>query len=98
MVRDHVPGGRRTFPDSDGPEPQEHRGRGRGNPSCHPGRRENWNWRRERYRPTDDLDLIEFIVAEANTLAVRVYDIHPFLDGNTRATWHLLTMNLSRVF
>jgi fido (protein-threonine AMPylation protein) len=59
---------------------------------------ENWNWRRERYRPTDDLDLIEFIVAEANTLAVRVYDVHPFLDGNTRATWHLLTMNLSRLF
>jgi fido (protein-threonine AMPylation protein) len=50
---------------------------------------ENWNWRQERYRPTDDLDLVEFIVAEANTLAVRVYDIHPFLDGNTRATWHL---------
>jgi fido (protein-threonine AMPylation protein) len=50
---------------------------------------ENWNWRRERYRPPDDLDLIEFIVAEANTLAVRVYDVHPFLDGNTRATWHL---------
>jgi hypothetical protein len=35
------------------------------------------------------LDLIEFIVAEANTLAVRVYDVHPFIDGNTRATWHL---------
>jgi fido (protein-threonine AMPylation protein) len=50
---------------------------------------ENWNWRRERYRPNDDLDLVEFIVAEANTLAVRVYDVHPFLDGNTRATWHL---------
>lgn len=50
---------------------------------------ENWNWRRERYMPTDDLDLVEFIVAEANTLAVRVYDIHPFIDGNTRATWHL---------
>jgi fido (protein-threonine AMPylation protein) len=50
---------------------------------------ENWNWRQERYRPTYDLDLVEFIVAEANTLAVRVYDVHPFLDGNTRATWHL---------
>ena len=22
-------------------------------------------------------------------MAVRIYDIHPFLDGNTRATWHL---------
>lgn len=50
---------------------------------------ENWNWRRERYRPTDDLNLVEFIVAEANTLAVRLYDVHPFIDGNTRATWHL---------
>jgi hypothetical protein len=25
----------------------------------------------------------------SNTLAVRVYDVHPFIDGNTRATWHL---------
>lgn len=50
---------------------------------------DNWSWRRERYRPTDDLELVEFIVAEANTLAVRVYDVHPFIDGNTRATWHL---------
>lgn len=50
---------------------------------------ENWTWRRERYRPSDDLGLIQFIVSEANTLAVRVYDVHPFVDGNTRATWHL---------
>jgi prophage maintenance system killer protein len=50
---------------------------------------ENWTWRRERFRPTDDAELIQFIVAEANTLAVRVYDVHPFIDGNTRATWHL---------
>lgn len=50
---------------------------------------DNWNWRREHHRPTDELELIEFIVAEANTLAVRIYDVHPFLDGNTRATWHL---------
>jgi fido (protein-threonine AMPylation protein) len=50
---------------------------------------ENWNWRRERYKPTDDLDLVEFILAEANTLAVRAYDVHPFIDGNTRTTWHL---------
>lgn len=28
-------------------------------------------------------------VAEANTLTVRVYDVHPFIDGNTRADWHL---------
>lgn len=50
---------------------------------------ENWNWRRQRYKPTNDLGMVEFIIAEANTLAVRVYDVHPFLDGNTRATWHL---------
>lgn len=50
---------------------------------------DNWTWRRERFRPTDDPELIEFIIAEANTLAVRVYDVHPFIDGNTRATWHL---------
>lgn len=50
---------------------------------------ENWTWRRERFRPSGDPELIEFIVTEANTLAVRVYDVHPFIDGNTRATWHL---------
>lgn len=50
---------------------------------------ENWTWRRERFRPTDDSELVEFIVAEANTLTVRVYDVHPFIDGNTLATWHL---------
>lgn len=50
---------------------------------------ENWTWRRERFRPTNDSELIQFIIAEANTLAVRVYDVHPFIDGNTRATWHL---------
>ncbi|MGN6816256.1 MAG: Fic family protein [Solirubrobacterales bacterium] len=50
---------------------------------------ENWTWRRERFRPADGAELIKFIVAEANTLAVRVYDVHPFIDGNTRATWHL---------
>jgi fido (protein-threonine AMPylation protein) len=50
---------------------------------------DNWIWRHERYKPTDELELIQFIVAEANTHAVRVYDVHPFVDGNTRATWHL---------
>lgn len=50
---------------------------------------ENWTWRHERFRPSDDAELVEFIIAEANTLAVRVYDVHPFIDGNTRATWHL---------
>lgn len=50
---------------------------------------ENWNWRRENQRPAEDLELIEFIVTEANALAVRIYEVHPFIDGNTRATWHL---------
>jgi Fic family protein len=50
---------------------------------------ENWTWRRERFRPANDPELIQSIVTEANTLAIRVYDIHPFIDGNTRATWHL---------
>jgi hypothetical protein len=49
----------------------------------------DWNWRRSHTKPTDDADLVEFIVAEANTLTVRVYDVHPFIDGNTRTTWHL---------
>lgn len=50
---------------------------------------ENWSWRRERFTPIDDMELIEFIAAEANALTVRVYDVHPFIDGNTRTTWHL---------
>lgn len=49
----------------------------------------NWNWRREHAQNTRDDDRITFIVAEANTLAIEIYDIHPFLDGNTRTTWHL---------
>lgn len=38
---------------------------------------DNWNYRREHARPSDDLELVEFIVAEANTLVVDIYDIHP---------------------
>lgn len=49
----------------------------------------NWKWRRENVAPQDDAELIEFFVAEANTLTVAVYDTHPFIDGNTRTTWHL---------
>jgi fido (protein-threonine AMPylation protein) len=49
----------------------------------------NWTWRRENIKPSDAAEEIEFIVAEANSLAVAVYDVHPFVDGNTRATWHL---------
>jgi fido (protein-threonine AMPylation protein) len=49
----------------------------------------NWNWRREHRKPTDSADLVQFVIAEANTLTVRVYDVHPFIDGNTRAAWHL---------
>jgi hypothetical protein len=50
---------------------------------------QNWNWRREKMRPADEADQVEFAIVEANTLAVAVYDVHPFIDGNTRATWHL---------
>lgn len=49
----------------------------------------NWRWRRGNARPSDAADEIEFIVEEANCLAISLYDVHPFLDGNTRATWHL---------
>jgi fido (protein-threonine AMPylation protein) len=49
----------------------------------------DWNWRRENERPDDTEDLTQFVVAEANTLVVRVYDVHPFIDDNTRATRHL---------
>ena len=49
----------------------------------------NWAWRTENLWPSDELEQIEFAVAEANTLTITVYDIHPFIDGNTRATWHL---------
>ena len=49
----------------------------------------NWNWRRENTAPEDEAEFVEFAVAEANTLTVAVYDVHPFIDGNTRTTWHL---------
>ncbi len=49
----------------------------------------NWAWRRANEAPVDDVELVEFIAVEANTLTVAVYDVHPFLDGNTRTTWHL---------
>lgn len=49
----------------------------------------NWKWRRERYRPDDPAEEIRFIVAESNSLTVALYDVHPFIDGNTRATWHV---------
>jgi len=49
----------------------------------------NWQYRRERFAPCDGPEFIKFIIAEANTLTVAVYDVHPFIDGNTRTTWHL---------
>lgn len=48
----------------------------------------NWNWRHDN-APAEDAACIEFVVCEANTLTVAVYDTHPFIDGNTRTTWHL---------
>lgn len=50
---------------------------------------DSWQYRRANLAPTDPAEIVEFIVTEANTLTVRVYDIHPFIDGNTRTTWHL---------
>jgi fido (protein-threonine AMPylation protein) len=47
----------------------------------------NWKWR-QRFAPSGP-EFVEFVVAEANALSVAVYDVHPFIDGNTRATWHL---------
>jgi len=49
----------------------------------------NWRWRRENVSPAGGPELVEFIVTEANTLTVAVYDTHPFIDGNTRTAWHL---------
>jgi len=49
----------------------------------------NWRWRHEHCRPDDPAEEIRFIVAEANCLTVSLYDVHPFIDGNTRATWHV---------
>jgi fido (protein-threonine AMPylation protein) len=49
----------------------------------------NWSYRRERRRSTSDEVFVASVVTEANTLTIDVYDVHPFLDGNTRATWHL---------
>jgi fido (protein-threonine AMPylation protein) len=49
----------------------------------------NWQWRRDALTPDDELEWIAFVVTEANTLTIAVYDVHPFLDGNTRTTFHL---------
>ena len=50
---------------------------------------ENWKWRREHATPAEDAEYLGFSIGEANTLAISIYDVHPFIDGNTRATWHL---------
>lgn len=49
----------------------------------------NWTWRRRNVAPDDEEALVSFIVSEANTVTVAVYDVHPFIDGNTRTTWYL---------
>lgn len=56
----------------------------------------NWHYRHENFRPEDPLEEIRFIVSEANGLAVALYEVHPFLDGNTRATWHIRNYVLMR--
>jgi fido (protein-threonine AMPylation protein) len=50
---------------------------------------DNWIYRRQHRSLGSIEELVEIAVAEANTLTVDVYDTHPFLDGNTRTTWHL---------
>jgi Fic family protein len=51
---------------------------------------DNWAYRFEEVvMAASGEDQIELLVSEANALAVRVYDIHPFLDGNTRTTYLL---------
>jgi len=50
---------------------------------------ENWRWRRESCAPNDEREQVAFAISEANTIAVAAYDIHPFIDGHTRTTWHL---------
>lgn len=47
-----------------------------------------WHWRRENAMPEEETELVRFLVTEANTVTIAVYDIHPFVDGNTRTTWH----------
>lgn len=49
----------------------------------------DWRYRLENHFPLEPIEQIAFSVTEANELVVRIYDIHPFVDGNTRATWSL---------
>ena len=50
---------------------------------------DDWRWRQENVEPASDEAAVAHAIAEANELIVRVYDIHPFIDGNTRTAWHL---------
>lgn len=56
----------------------------------------DWRYRQEHYSPDDPVEQLEFAVAEANELSVRIYDIHPFIDGNTRTTFSLRNLLLVR--
>jgi fido (protein-threonine AMPylation protein) len=40
---------------------------------------DNWAYRRERLVSSSDEDLVSFIIDNAHTLMVDVYDVHPFL-------------------
>jgi hypothetical protein len=37
---------------------------------------ETWDWR-QRFSPEDEAALVRFLVSEANTLTVRIYEVHP---------------------
>jgi fido (protein-threonine AMPylation protein) len=56
----------------------------------------DWGAARGQYTAPDYFTGLMFYVNQANRLAVRIYDIHPFLDGNTRATWSLRNYALMR--
>lgn len=56
----------------------------------------DWEAATAAHRPESRIEGMLFSVQQANRVAVRVYDIHPFLDGNTRATWSLRNYALLR--
>ncbi len=56
----------------------------------------DWETAVREYQAPDYFTGLVFYVSQANRLAVRIYDIHPFLDGNTRVTWSLRNYALLR--
>lgn len=46
------------------------------------------NWTHRFEAAGGDFGSLERAVSEANEAAIAIYDAHPFIDGNTRTTWH----------